>query len=312
MTKIEAPLKSKVLLRNIEKTYIPVLERIHVKKGIATTTNMDVWVKSPTTLDCGLYYKEGIAAGFYIKDTGLNPDDFPDFDKQKLGKRLAELTLDAHGIAALEFVSRAMSTEITRYYLCGVCFNKKHMVATDGHMLHMVNVKTKLEGNAVIPSKTVKMIAALFKETRANCASVAFYEKYMSASIGGCTITSKLIDGTYPDYMRVIPTEFEKAGRIDIAEFVRIAQKVKVIAQINGSKNPAIKISGGKISVSGDHIKTGISWDTNLDIEVGFNIRYLAQLCSGNYEYIDSQAPFLIRGDEYDGQVSILMPLRVY
>jgi len=309
---MEKPIKSKVLLKNIQRSSIPVLERVYVSNGIATTTDMDVWIKTTTTLNDGLYYKEGILAGLYIEDKNSKMIDFPDLELERLGDALDEITFDAVGIKSLEFVSRTMSNEITRYYFCGICFNKNHMVATNGHMLHMVNIKCNLDENIIIPSKAINTILALFKETKANCASITFYKNYICANVGGITLISKVMDGTYPDYMCVIPNDFEKTGEIDVHEMIAIKPKVTAIAKINGSNHPAVRFLDKKITVNDDFIKTGIYWDTTIDIDAGFRINYLTQMCSGTYGYKDKESPFLVKGNDFEGQISVLMPLRVY
>lgn len=306
---MEKPIKSKILLSNIERSCIPYLERIHVSGGVATTTDMDFWVSCPTTLKDGYYYPRGISAGLYINDKDLLLDQFPTCEVEEN----FSMTLDAQGVAALAFVSKAQSFEETRYYLNGVFLNGRHMVATDGHRMHLVDFVCDLKESVILPRKAIKLILTIFKEQKANCVSLSFSANKFRAQIGGCCVYGKLIDGSFPDYTRVIPKEFEKTGNIDISEFVKIAPQVKAISAINGiKKSAAVKICDGKIEVSGDYIKTGIFWETTLDIKAGYNISYLTQLCSGVYEYKDAESPLLIRGNEFSGQVSILMPLGVF
>jgi len=306
--------KSKTLVSNIYKrNTIPVLDRVLVKDGMATSTDMDHYVTVPTHLDNGVYFNEGFKVGLFI-EAGEDSGDFPNIEENIKGESLGSVSLDAGKLQALSWVGRAQSTEETRYYLNGICFDHDKAVATNGHFLHVVDVNAAIEGRPILPRKAVSLITSLAKELRANAVTLEFFDcNHYIAHIAGARIYGRTIDGKFPQWERVIP---ENDGRceIDIGDFIKIRPHVHVIAKINGQKpkKAAVIIEGGKITVSGDFHKTGVDWDTTIPLKAGFNINYLCEICSGDAEYGDSSSPLLVRGKDYMGQIAVLMPVRVF
>jgi DNA polymerase-3 subunit beta len=141
----------------------------------------------------------------------------------------------------------AISTEETRYYLNGIFFHvtddELKAAATDGHRLARVTVP-RPEGaggmpDVIIPRKCIAELRKLLDELD-GLVQVSLSESKVRFGLGNATLTSKLIDGTFPDYNRVIPTANDKLLRIDPRSF---EQGVDRVATIASEKTRAVKMA---------------------------------------------------------------------
>lgn len=153
----------------------------------------------------------------------LPESDFPDITAGEFSHRF---TLPAKDFAAaFGQVEFAISTEETRYYLNGIHMHtlpvdgqtKLRAVATDGHRLSRIELPAP-EGSAgmpavIVPRKTVAELGRMAKDQDGEI-TLEFSANKIRATIGASTLTSKLIDGTFPDYQRVIPAG--KIGRAHV------------------------------------------------------------------------------------------------
>jgi len=227
----------------------------------------------------------------------------------------------------------AISTEETRYYLNGIYLHtietggklKLRAVATDGHRLARAEMDAPAgsEGmpGVIIPRKTV---AELQKLVDAPDVAVAteLSDTKIRFTIGSVVLTSKLIDGTFPDYQRVIPTGNDKALIIDRATFASAVDRVSTISSERG-RAVKLSIADGQVTLTVNNPDSGsateeLAADYSSDpIEIGFNARYLldvsGQLSSGNARFMlaDSGSPTLIQDTGDDNTLYVLMPMRV-
>lgn len=240
-----------------EKTSLPITNIVQVTETTVTATNLDVWAHWPN--------KAGLAPGLY-HGRGLTklptPANVPESDYPtpgELGDLLGAVTLSGDNLAALPFIAEAMSKEATRYYLCGVCFDGQNIVATDGARLHMLTLS---EGAApaspfsngmassgfIIPAETIRYVLAAVKETKAESLQIDFHRMRAVFHIGQAVIQSRYIDGTFPDYLRVIPQKNKESftGTFDGSEFKPMLPIVKTMAKIAGKKLPVLRFNAGK------------------------------------------------------------------
>lgn len=241
-----------------EKTSLPITNIVQVTETTVTATNLDVWAHWPN--------KAGLAPGLY-HGRGLTklptPANVPESDYPtpgELGDLLGTITLSGDDLAALPFIAEAMSKEHVRYYLCGICFDGKNIVATDGARLHMLTLS---EGAApantepgaygsrngfIVPAETIRYVLAALKETKAESLQIAFYRMRVVFYIGQAVIRSKYVDGTFPDYPRVIPQKNAESftGTFDGTEFKPMLPIVKTMAKIAGKKLPVLRFNEGK------------------------------------------------------------------
>lgn len=257
-----------------------------------------------------------------------------DFPVMSGGELPHQFTLSAADLRAMiERTRFAISTEETRYYLNGIYLHTAERdgtpvlraVATDGHRLASVEVPVP-EGAAGMPGVIVprKAVAELYKliEDSADDVAVALSDAKIRFSFDGAVLTSKLIDGTFPDYDRVIPAENDKVVEVDCATFKDAVDRVSAISS---EKSRAVKlaISKGTMVLSANSPENGtateeleIAYDGG-ELEIGFNSRYLLdiaqQIDSGDarLSLSDAASPTLIQDTSDASALYVLMPMRV-
>jgi DNA polymerase-3 subunit beta len=226
----------------------------------------------------------------------------------------------------------AISTEETRYYLNGIFFHVSDesqpvlkAAATDGHRLARVTVPRPAgaEGmpDVIIPRKCVAELRKLLDELEGTV-QISLSETKVRFGLGSAILTSKLIDGTFPDYSRVIPTANDKLLRIDPRSFEEGVDRVATIAS---EKTRAVKMALDRdrvtLSVTSPENGTAaeeVPGDYNADgLEIGFNARYLLDIL-GQIEgdtvemhLADAAAPTLLRENDKASALYVLMPMRV-
>ncbi|HEY0271132.1 MAG TPA: DNA polymerase III subunit beta [Sphingomonas sp.] len=228
----------------------------------------------------------------------------------------------------------AISTEETRYYLNGIYLHVADdgpdgaalkAAATDGHRLARVTVAQPAGAagmpGVIIPRKCVGELRKLLDEVDGSV-EVSLSTTKVRFGLGAAVLTSKLIDGTFPDYTRVIPTGNDKLLKIDPRSFM---QGVDRVATIASEKTRAVKMTldRDKITLSVTSPENGtaaeeVSGDyTSPGFDIGFNARYLMDIL-GQIEgdevevhLADAAAPTLIREGEKAPALYVLMPMRV-
>ena len=223
----------------------------------------------------------------------------------------------------------AISTEETRYYLNGIYVHAHdgllRAVATDGHRsaLSEMPLPTGAAGlpGIIVPRKTVAEIRRLI-DGGDDDVSLSISDAKIRFQYGSAVLTSKLIDGTFPDYERVIPKGNTKELVIDNKIF---ASAVDRVATISAEKSRSVKLSLSQDSLAltvnnpehGNANEDLIVDYSNDPLEIGFNARYLLDV-AGQIEgrdatfYLDSSAaPALVKDSDDSDSLFVLMPLRV-
>ncbi len=235
--------------------------------------------------------------------------------------------------ALIDHTRFAISTEETRYYLNGVYLHAAERdgsavlraVATDGHRLALSEGPLP-DGAAgmpgvIVPRKTVAELRKLLEDVTGNV-SVALSEAKVRFSFEEAVLTSKLIDGTFPDYQRVIPEGNDKVLETECAGFVKA---VELVSSITSEKSRAIKlaISDAGMTLSASSTEQGsATYDLEVSyggdsLEIGFNARYLldiAQQIEGGtlrFTFADSASPTIIQDVDDAAALYVLMPMRV-
>ena len=261
----------------------------------------------------------------------LPVEDFPVMAEGDLTHRFSLPAKDLRRL--IDKAGFAISTEETRYYLNGIYLhaasesetNCLRAVATDGHRL--ARVDTSLPDGAadipgiIIPRKTVSEVRKLIEESD-EPVMIAISESKIRFALGGAILTSKLIDGAFPDYERVIPAANDKIMIVDNKSF---AQAVDRVSTISTEKSRAIKISleNSVITLSATSPDAGnaseeLEAEYNLEkIEIGFNSRYVLDMAKQirgktiEFRLADSASPTLVRDSEDVDVVYVIMPMRV-
>ncbi|MBX3583056.1 MAG: DNA polymerase III subunit beta [Rhizobiaceae bacterium] len=257
-----------------------------------------------------------------------------DFPELTAGSFSHIFRLDAAALKALiDKTQFAISTEETRYYLNGIYLHtietggklRLRAVATDGHRLARAEMDAPAgsEGmpGVIIPRKTVSELQKLLDVPDVAVATELSDTK-IRFTIGSVVLTSKLIDGTFPDYQRVIPTGNDKTLIIDRSSFAAAVDRVSTISSERG-RAVKLSISDGQVTLTVNNPDSGsateeLAADYSSDpIEIGFNARYLldvsAQLSSGDARFMlaDAGSPTLIQDTTDENTLYVLMPMRV-
>ncbi len=276
----------------------------------------------------------GLRAGRYATTLVVLPtDDFPSMTAGTLSYRFA---LSAHDLRNLIDRTRfAISTEETRYYLNGIYLHAAdsdgvpvlRAVATDGHRLARFQVALpegagKIPG-VIVPRKTVVELRKLLDETTAEV-DVALSETRIQFKAGPVTLTSKLIDGTFPEYERVIPRDNDKVLRVGKKDF---SDAVGRVAAISAERSRPVKLAiernlltlsasspdqgAAKEELDGERVK----YDST-PLEIGFQARYLTDITDQidreiEFRFSDGAAPTVVQDAADPSALYVLMPMRV-
>lgn len=226
----------------------------------------------------------------------------------------------------------AISTEETRYYLNGIYLHVAdgdapclRAVATDGHRL--AQVETALPEGAkgmpgvIVPRKAVGELRKLIEEV-ADDIEVSLSDTKIRFSFGSIVLISKLIDGTFPDYTRVIPEGNEKFLEADCHMLAEAVDRVSTIST-DRTRSVKLNLESGKITLSVNSPENGtateevaVSYGEDV-MEIGFNSRYLLDILSQiegdtvKAELADAASPTILRDNEDKQALYVLMPMRV-
>ena len=273
------------------------------------------------------------AGRFSTSLLALPVEDFPSMTAGQLPHRFHLPALTLRGL--IDRTRFAISTEETRYYLNGIFLHAVALdghrvlraVATDGHRLARVEEPLP-EGaesmpGVIIPRKTVAELRKLLDE-ESGSVEIGLSDTRIQFKVGPITLTSKLIDGTFPEYDRVIPRDNDKVLRVGKADF---AAAVARVAAISSERSRPVKMALEKnlLTLSAASPDQGTAVE-ELDgdrvnyeaspLEIGFQARYLNDITdqiadSVEFRFADGQAPTIVRDSSDDSALYVLMPMRV-
>lgn len=257
--------------------------------------------------------------------------DFPVIAGEALPHEFSLSTADLKSL--IDRTRFAISTEETRYYLNGIFLHAAQAngagvlraVATDGHRLARVELALP-EGasgmtGVIIPRKGVAEMRKLIDEVEGPI-TIALSDTKIRFAFGSIVLSSKLIDGTFPDYERVIPAGNDKLMHVVCKDF---GQAVDRVATISTEKSRAVKLSlePGTLVLSVTSPDAGSATEelevdyASTPIEIGFNSRYLldimAQIQGDEAQFLmaDSASPTVVQDKSDPSALYVLMPMRV-
>ena len=298
---------------------------------VSAHTFFDIVRKLPEGSQVELSAAEGkmqvIAGRSRFNLSTLPRDDFPVIAEGELPTRFELPAAMLRQI--IEKTRFAISSEETRYYLMGIFLHvvddQMRAAATDGHRLARVTVPRPdgAEGmpDVIVPRKAVQELYRLLEELEGTV-EISLSPTKIRFGLGSAILTSKLIDGTFPDYNRVIPTANDKLLKLDPKSFSAGVDRVSTIAS---EKTRAVKISvdRDKVTLSVTSPENGVATeelaaDYGSDgIEIGFNARYLLDILGEidgdtvEVHLADAAAPTLLRENDKSNALYVLMPMRV-
>lgn len=305
---------------------------------------------------------EGERAGLYISSGALAADlksnfpadDHPGADRIAFEEFGADIGPEV--LAQLARITRAISMDEIRYYLNGVCVKKVgdwtwRLATSDGHRLMMVDVPLpnatgELPDNTIIPRRWVNIALQHFRKSKEG-ARLSFGRTAIrnqesptldlqpgSPRIGisaqldaklRFSLTSKLIDGTYPDYMRIVPTEHRLQAMV---ERRKLAQAIQSLTPFGDGKVRAVKlllepgINEMKLKLASPHIGSAAiaipcQHNATEPLDIGFNGQYLLDMCNAitgdemQFGLTDKLFPTTIIDPADTAWKGVLMPMRV-
>ncbi len=261
----------------------------------------------------------------------LSVDEFPVLSGGELPHQFTVTAAELRGL--IDRTRFAISTEETRYYLNGIYLHEAdrdgtamlRAVATDGHRLASVEIPlpagAKGMPGVIVPRKAVAELRKLIDESGDEVA-VSLSESKIRFAFDDAVLTSKLIDGTFPDYQRVIPEGNDKVMEVDCGVF---AEAVDRVSAISSEKSRAIKLSldGGTLVLSASSPEHGsateeleVAYDGDL-LEIGFNSAYLLDVTrqiegeTARFTMADSASPTVMQETDDASALYVLMPMRV-
>ncbi len=263
--------------------------------------------------------------------SALPVGEFPEMSGATLTHTFRIAAADLRGL--IDRTSFAIAVEETRYYLNGIYLHQSasdgvpvlRAVATDGHRLARVELPLP-EGaqgmpGVILPRKTVGELRKLIEDTSADV-SVSLSDSRIRFAFDDAVMTSKLIDGTFPDYERVIPTDNDKVLEVDRTVF---GQAVDRVSAVSSEKSRAVKMQaqGGLVRLSASSPDSGSAEEEmeaayeGAPIEISFNARYLLDILrqvegdAARFGMLDAASPTVVRDVADASAVYVLMPMRV-
>jgi len=262
----------------------------------------------------------------------LPREDFPVMAAAEYG---ANFSVEAPILRRLFDKSKfAISTEETRYYLNGVYFHicesdtgpVLRAVATDGHRLARIDAAVPPEAEdmpgVIVPRKTVGELRKLLEDDDTQIA-VSVSEAKVRFATPDITLTSKVIDGTFPDYTRVIPQSNSLRMEVDAADFVKAVDRV---ATVSSERSRAVKMAleEDRLVLSLNALQDGGAAEEELAVaygddrlEIGFNAKYLLEIAdqvdrdNAVFLFASPGDPALMREGEDTSAIYVVMPMRV-
>ncbi len=261
----------------------------------------------------------------------LPESDFPDVTSGDFSHRFSLSPADLKRlIGKTQF---AISSEETRYYLNGIYIHTLDVdgramlraVATDGHRLARLELPAP-EGSdgmpgVILPRKAVAEVQRLIEDAQGDV-SIELSANKMRFSFGDALLTTKLIDGSFPDYARVIPTGNDKQLTVDRDVFEKAVDRVSTISSERG-RAVKLALTEGKLTLSVTNPDQGSAVEeieADYDgppLDIGFNARYLLDISqqldsdTALFKLADPGAPTLIQDRNGANALYVLMPMRV-
>ncbi len=261
----------------------------------------------------------------------LPKEDYPMIEKDNFG---VNIILNSKILFKLiDKTKFAISNEETRYFLNGLYFNITNednknivtLVGTDGHRLakfsHEIDEKIDQVSGVIIPKKTIYELSKLLSEIDADV-EISISSNKIVFIIGDIVFISKLIDGSFPDYKRVIPKDNNNILRINRDKLLSAVDRVSTIAN---EKSPVIKFKllqnilnlntiNNERSTASEDLNINYAGD---EIEIGFNSKYIMDIVNNledneiSINLKDGTSPVIAQENSNTNLVYVLMPMRV-
>ncbi len=260
----------------------------------------------------------------------LPTDNFPTFADEFDGE---EISINGNKLLKLLNKTKiSISNDDTRHYLNGVYLHLTEQhgrnfltgVATDSHRLSASSLEIENTSNfsaLILPRKTVYQLCTLLSETK-EAVSIQLSESKIKFSIGKIKLVSKVIDGKFPDYRKVVPANNEKTLIVSSAEFISSIERV---ASVSIDRKEGVKLLINKDSVqlsvnsanSGDGNEKISAKFNSENLNISFNSKYLIDIASEvedknlKINFKDATSPVLIEDVSDKSSYYVIMPMKI-
>lgn len=258
---------------------------------------------------------------------GALADDFPELPELEAEKTVSfEMKVEDFK-EGLSQVMMAASSDMTRPALTGVYFNASenglYVAATDGYRLAERKLidKTKAEVAAIVPVASLQEVMRSMGDGVGEV-EILFDETQVKFRLDGIEITSKLVDGSFPDYRQLIPKTSEIKVKLDKGELVRVTKLAALFAkEVGGSvvcstsvaeENFAIAAVANELGENSSKIKTKVGVDGKVTLNSRFLLDALNAIREDGVEigFANKLDPVVLRGESNKSYVHIIMPLK--
>lgn len=259
---------------------------------------------------------------------GIGSDEFPLLPKIENG---LSLVLPAEPVRnAIEMVAFAASTNISRPVLTGIFWrlsgDSMKLAATDSYrlaeMTMILEEPFSEDVSFILPAKSAQELAKILSTLNSDSVELRIGSGQIMFVANGVELTSRLIEGNFPDYEKILPTESKTKANLATDDFVLALKKMSVIVRDNNN-NVKLSVGEGKVSVVSDETQVGhgnsdLSADTSGDPQIAaLNAQYVLDVLSrfkDDRVYLglnDGLSPVKVEPARESGYVHIIMPLKV-
>lgn len=267
------------------------------------------------------------SSGSVTKMKGIPKDEFPMIPKLENPQVFNLVAVDIKN--AIEQVAFVASANISRPVLTGTLwkFDGKTLkiVATDSYRLAEKTLDLMEEMPAIsfiVPAKTAVELAKILASVEDQNLQLHFSSNQIMFKVGGVELVSRLIEGSYPDYVKILPTSSKTTGRVKLSDFVLGLKKLSIIVRENNN-NVKLKLENNKAAIYSEETQVGkglVEVDaevTGEKSEVALNVQYILDAVSHiNDDFVnlglnDGLSPVILRPEKAGGYLHIIMPLKV-
>jgi DNA polymerase-3 subunit beta len=257
----------------------------------------------------------------------LPPKDFPGLDD--IAEQLSFTLKQSEFKALLDKTAFAMAQQDVRYYLNGILMEISEqtvkMVATDGHRLALSEINAEVSVEApkqiIIPRKAVLELARLL-ESNDNTAKIILSQNHIRVEAGSLIFTSKLIDGKFPDYNRVIPLDGNKTLKVNRESLRRSMNRIAILSN-EKYRGIRLTLAPGNLAIQANNPdqeeaeeELSVNYDEG-DVEIGFNVTYLIDVLNVldseevDIKLKDANSSCVISDSKDSSSLYVVMPMRL-
>ena len=309
-----------------------------LKEGSTTTSAAilyDILRKIPSNSELNFELKTENKLSLKSENSDFNllclpVDNFPTFTDEFEGKEI--FIQNKKFLKLLNKTKIAISNDDTRHYLNGIFLHltESHgrnfltSVSTDSHRLSSSSIEIETVDNfssIILPRKTVFQLCTLLTDTSEKL-SIQIAENKIKFSLGNIKLISKVIDGKFPDYKKVVPTNNDKSLIVASKDFINSIERVTSVS-LDGKEGVKLAINKENIQLSVNSANSGegneiIKANFNSDnLNISFNSKYLIDIASEiedknlKMSLKDSVSPVLIEDNSDKNSYYVIMPMKI-